>query len=100
MKPKPIYVVLAAQGTSWEPHGPLAPAYNTLKEAETAAHDLSIRYPHRTLGVYELRSVFGTQQKVVKQKVEIAAEKPIKRKAEAAELPAENVVKFRVSGEQ
>ena len=91
---KAKYVVLVARGPSWETNGPLAVEYATLKDAEAAARDLSIRYPQRTLGVYELRTVFGTQQKVVKHKVE-SPDPPAKRKVEEpAPLPA-NVVSIR-----
>jgi hypothetical protein len=93
MAMKAKYVVLVARGPSWETNGPLATEYDSLKEAEAAARDLSMRYTQRTLGVYELRAVFGTQQKVVKQKVEAPAEQPAKRKPEAPE--AENVIRIR-----
>ncbi len=93
---KPKYVVLSARGPSWETNGPLAIEYATLKDAEAAARDLSIRYPQRTLGVYELRSVFGTQQKVVKHKVEAPAEQPAKRKV-AVEPQGDNVVNIRTA---
>jgi hypothetical protein len=69
MRPRQTYIVLAARGAGWEPHGPLATEYRTLKEAEAAARDLSVRYPQRTIGVYELRAMFDTKQLVVKQKV-------------------------------
>ncbi len=96
MKAKPTYVILAMRGDGWEVNGPLAAEYRSLREAEAAASALSFRYPHRTLGVYELRSVLGTQQRVVKQRVE-SAEEPAP-KAKAAPPPvmqAENVLKIR-----
>jgi hypothetical protein len=102
MKAKQTYVVLAGRGSGWEIHGPIATEYSTLKEAEKAAHDLSARYPTWTIGVYELRTVFGTQQKVVKQKVE-PSEPLIKRKARmvaeqtAPAVEAENVIKLRTT---
>ena len=91
---KAKYVVLSARGPSWETNGPLAVEYETLKDAEAAARDLSMRYPQRTLGVYELRTVFGTQQKVVKHKVE-SPEQPAKRRAEEPAPLAANVVRIR-----
>lgn len=95
MKPQQTYVVLTARGSAWEIHGPLAPEYRTLKEAEAAARELSIRYPQRTVGVYELREVLGVQQKVVKQRVETPKDAPAKRRAAEAEpTPVENVIKL------
>lgn len=79
MKPKSTYVVLAASGPSWQPHGPMASEHRTLKDAEAEAHELSARYPQRVLGVYELRSVFGTEQKIVKQNVDTHPELPKRR---------------------
>lgn len=58
----------------WEIQGPLATELRTLKEAEAAAREISARYPQRTFGVYELKVVFGTQQKVVKKRVDAAPE--------------------------
>lgn len=80
MKAKPTYVILAMRGEGWEVNGPLAAEYRSLKEAEAAASALSLRYPHKTLGVYELRSVLGTQQRVVKQRVE-SLEEDVPRRA-------------------
>jgi hypothetical protein len=98
MKPKVTYVVLTTRGAGWEAHGPLAVEYGTLKEAEVAARDLSARYPQKTVGVYELRSLFGTQQKVVKQRVEApAAENPVRQKIETQIPTAENIVKLRTT---
>jgi hypothetical protein len=91
MKPKSTFVVLTASGSSWQPHGPLAEEYRSVKEAEAAAHELSARYPQRVLGVYELRSVFGTEQKIVKQNVETHAEPPKRRIA----LPGDNLAAIR-----
>lgn len=79
MQPKPTYVVLSASGNSWQPHGPIAAEYATFQEAEAAAHDLSARYPHRVHGVYELRSVFGTEQTIVRQTVPAFPEQPMRR---------------------
>jgi hypothetical protein len=84
MKPKPTYVVLAASGRNWETHGPMASEHHSLQEAEEAAYELSARYPQRVLGVYELRSVFGTEQKVVKQRVETPFEPAAGHRAESA----------------
>jgi hypothetical protein len=98
MKAKPTYVILAMCGDGWEANGPLAATYHSLKDAETAASALSLRYPHKTLGVYELRSLLGTQQKVVKQRVE-SAEEPAKAKPAAKPAPkpaiADNILKIR-----
>ena len=95
MKAQQTYVVLATRGTGWEIHGPLAQEHRTLKDAEAAARDLSIRYPQQTIGVYELRFVFGTQQKVVKKAVEAPAQPAARRKPQA-ELPDDsNVIKLR-----
>lgn len=88
MKPKSTYVVLAASGPSWQPHGPMATEHRTLKDAEMAVHELSARYPQRVLGVYELRSVFGTEQKIVKQTVDTPAEPPKRRIALPGEHPS------------
>ena len=103
MKPKQTYVVLAARGSGWEIHGPLAVEYGTMKEAEAAAYELSSRYPAWQVGVYELRTLFGTQQKVVKQRVE-SADAPSRRKVHTPDVApepvstAENVITLRSSG--
>ena len=105
MKPQQTYVVLVTRGTGWEIHGPLAQEYRTLKEAEAAARDLSLRYPQMMIGVYELRFVFGTQQKVVRKAVETPPAPTVKRKApealpskEPEALPTDdNVIKLRTS---
>lgn len=94
MKPSPTYVVLAARGAGWESHGPIASEYPTLEQAEAAASELSARYPNRVLGVYELQTVFGTEQRVVKQQVK-APERPIRRKADIA--APENIVQIRAA---
>ena len=86
MNAKPTYVVLAASGPGWQPHGPAASEHHSLQEAEAAAYELSARYPQRVLGVYELRSVFGTEQRVVKHKVETGFEPASGRRMEG---PAE-----------
>ncbi len=96
MKAKPTYVVLTLCGSGWEANGPLATEYRSLKEAEAAATALSLRYPHKTLGVYELRYTLGTQQKVVKQRVESPEpDLPRARMAAEPEQRAENVLKIR-----
>ncbi|GAA0540852.1 hypothetical protein FHS83_000065 [Rhizomicrobium palustre] len=72
MRQKSGYVVLADHGGGyWEVVGPVAPEHPTLKEAETAARELSARYPKRVFGVYELRAIFAIQEKVVKHRVEM-----------------------------
>jgi hypothetical protein len=95
MKPQQTYVVLATRGSGWEIHGPLAQEFRTLKDAESAARDLSIRYPQQTIGVYELRFVFGTQQKVVKKAVEVVAQPAARRREQTAISSDDNVIKLR-----
>jgi hypothetical protein len=86
MNAKPTYVVMTASGNSWQSHGPTAVEYATFKEAEKAAHDLSARYPHRVHGVYELKSVFGTEQKIVRQSVQSLPEQTKRRAPQAPHL--------------
>ncbi len=92
MKANPTYVVLAARGAGWESHGPIASEYPTLEQAEAAASELSARYPNRVLGVYELQTVFGTEQRVVKQQVKVPS---VRRRADGAQ--PENIVKIRAA---
>jgi hypothetical protein len=87
MKQKPAYIVLAASGQSWQPHGPLAMEYPSMEDAEKAARELSARYPQRVLGVYELKSVFGTEQRIVKQNVDTRSEQPRRGAAGAGPVP-------------
>lgn len=81
MNTKPTFVVLTASGNNWQPHGPIAAEYASFREAEMAAHDLAARYPHRVHGVYELRTVFGTEQKIVRQTVQPVQEQAKRRTA-------------------
>lgn len=94
MKPKPTYVVLAASGPSWQSHGPMASEYPTRDEAETAARELLARYPQRVLGVYELQSLFGTEQKIVKQNVDTRLEQSKRRAVSSS--PAANTMDVRL----
>lgn len=102
MKPQQTYVVLASRGSGWEIHGPLAQEFRTLKEAEAVARELSKRYPQQSIGVYELRFLFGMQQRVVKQKIEAPSQVVAKRRTEtdapeAEPVDAENVVHLRTT---
>ncbi len=92
MRSNPTYVVLAMRGDAWETVGPLVSTYPTLKAAEMAAYELSARFTQRTFGVYQLQTVFGTEQKIVKQKV-----KPVEPAQDEAE-PMRNVYKIKATG--
>ena len=101
------FILLTASGDDWETIGPFANAFATLKEAEAAARDVLARFPKRRIGVYELREVFDTQERIVRQKIETPTARILQRKIAAArrkapevkpsieEAPAENVVKLR-----
>ncbi len=94
MRSNPTYVVLAMRGDAWEAVGPMATTYPTAKAAESAAYELSARFTQRTFGVYQLQTVFGTEQKIVKQKV-----KPAEAvHDEAEQQPMRNVYKIKATG--
>ncbi len=97
MRSNPTYVVLAMRGDAWEAVGPLVATHPTLKAAENAAYELSARFPQRTFGVYQLQTVFGTEQKIVKQKIK-PAELPQHEPEQHPQQAVGNVYKIQATG--